>query len=105
MPTIAGIHGIAQQYRGGAMLRHVWHPALQGGLTAAGYRDVAEELAADDLCVAFYGDLFRPKAALGGEFPPLLLTILSRMRRSNLSKRCSGRHALAIRQLVLPKVH
>jgi hypothetical protein len=49
------VHGIAQQYSGPESLRAAWLAALMDGVTSAGGR-----LAADDVAVAFYGDLFRP---------------------------------------------
>lgn len=70
MPKIVGIHGIAQQYKGGNELRAEWLPALKDGLEAAGRRDLAEKLAEEDLRVSFFGSLFRPPGAMGGEFPP-----------------------------------
>jgi hypothetical protein len=69
MALVVGIHGIAQQYRGGAQLREAWFPALQDGMTAAGYRSAAESLPRDELRVSFFGDFFRPRAALGGPPP------------------------------------
>ncbi|WP_029112827.1 hypothetical protein [Mycobacterium sp. URHB0044] len=70
MARINGIHGIAQQFRGPNSLREVWFPALTDGLIVSGQRDIAAKLDVDDLAVSFYGDLFRPKAALGAEYPP-----------------------------------
>lgn len=70
MPKIVGIHGIGQQYLGGNSLREVWLPRLKDGIIAAGHRGLADGLSATDLIVSFYGDLFRPKAALGEDYPP-----------------------------------
>ena len=71
MPTIVGVHGIAQQFKGGYQLKSVWFDALRDGLKAAGYRPVADALTPVDLQVAFFGDLFRPEGAMaGGGAPP-----------------------------------
>jgi hypothetical protein len=70
MAGIVGVHGIAQQFGGGYQLRSFWFDALRDGLAAAGYRFKADALAADDLRVAFFGDLFRPPGALAGQEPP-----------------------------------
>ena len=40
--TIVGIHGIAQQYKGGNELTAEWLPPLKDGLIAAGCRDAAD---------------------------------------------------------------
>jgi hypothetical protein len=69
MATIVGIHGIAQQFRGGYQLGTVWHDSLRDGLAAAGYRPIAEALARTDLRVAFFGDLFRPPGAMAAAGP------------------------------------
>lgn len=65
-----GIHGIAQQFRGGYQLRALWFDAMRDGLVAGGHGDVADELRAEDLRVAFFGDLFRPSGAMGVADPP-----------------------------------
>lgn len=70
MATIVGVHGIAQQFKGGYQLASVWFDALRGGLAAAGYRPVADALTTADLRVAFFGDLFRPEGAMAGGEPP-----------------------------------
>lgn len=70
MPAIVGIHGIAQQYTGGNELRAQWLPALKDGLTVAGHREVSDALRDEDLRVSFFGNLFRPKGAMGTDFPP-----------------------------------
>jgi hypothetical protein len=70
MARIVGIHGIAQQFRGGYQLRTVWFDALRDGMTAAGYGAAAGALAPDDLRVAFFGDLFRPGGAMAVQEPP-----------------------------------
>ena len=70
MSTIVGIHGIAQQYRGGNELRAEWLPALKDGLIAAGRRDVSDAVCDTDLRVSFFGNLFRPRGAMGTGFPP-----------------------------------
>lgn len=70
MAVMVGVHGIAQQFGGGYQLRGVWFNALRDGLAAAGYRSKADALAADDLRVAFFGDLFRPPDAMASQEPP-----------------------------------
>jgi hypothetical protein len=70
MARIVGIHGIAQQFRGGYQLQTVWFDALRDGLTAAGYWAAADALAPGDLRVAFFGDLFRPGGAMAAQEPP-----------------------------------
>jgi hypothetical protein len=70
MPRVLGVHGIAQQYRSGPELTRGWFDALRGGLEVAGFRATADGLAESDVRVAFFGDLFRPKAALAGGEPP-----------------------------------
>jgi PGAP1-like protein len=70
MAAIVGIHGIAQQFRGGYQLGDVWFNAIRDGLVAAGHRDTAEALAANDVRVAFFGDLFRPFRAMAAADPP-----------------------------------
>ncbi len=67
---VVGIHGIAQQYRGGNELRAEWLPALKDGLIAAERRDLSDTVRDDDLRVSFFGSLFRPHGAMGAEFPP-----------------------------------
>jgi hypothetical protein len=62
MAAIVGIHGFAQQFRGGYQLGSVWYNALRDGLVAAGRRQVAEALAPADVRVVFFGDLFRSMA-------------------------------------------
>jgi len=68
--VVVGIHGIAQQFTGGFQLTSVWYDALRDGLASAGYRATADNLAADEVRVAFFGDLFRPPGALGVGDPP-----------------------------------
>ncbi len=58
MARIVGVHGIAQQVRGPAVLRAEWAPALRDGVALSGL----EPPHAADLEIAFYGDLFRAKA-------------------------------------------
>lgn len=70
MSVMVGIHGIAQQYKGGNELRAQWLPALKDGLTAAGHREMSDTVQDEDLRVSFFGNLFRPKGAMGTEFPP-----------------------------------
>ena len=70
MAGIVGIHGIAQQFGGGYQLGSVWYDAVRDGLVAAGHRPVAEALTAADVCVAFFGDLFRPPGSMAVQEPP-----------------------------------
>ena len=70
MAAIVGIHGIAQQFRGGYHLGTVWFNAIRDGLAAAGYRVRADALAPGDLKVAYFGDLFRPPGAMAPQEPP-----------------------------------
>jgi hypothetical protein len=70
MPRMLGVHGIAQQFKGGYQLGTVWFDALRDGLVAAGYRPLADSLMPTDVRVAFFGDLFRPKGAMAGGDPP-----------------------------------
>ena len=70
MAVIVGIHGIAQQFRGGYQLGTVWFDALRDGLATAGYRPTADALTPADLRVAYFGDLFRPGGAMAVQEPP-----------------------------------
>jgi hypothetical protein len=70
MVRIVGIHGIAQQYQSGPQRADEWLLALRGGLEAAGYRPVADQLTEIDLRVAFFGDLFRLPGSMAGDVPP-----------------------------------
>jgi hypothetical protein len=70
MPRVLGVHGIAQQFKGGYQLGTAWFDALRDGLTVAGYRPLADSLAPTDVRVAFFGDLFRPEGAMAGGEPP-----------------------------------
>lgn len=67
---MVGIHGIGQQFGGGYQLATVWFDALRDGLLRAGYRAGAETLAPGDMCVAFFGDLFRPPGAMAAQATP-----------------------------------
>lgn len=70
MPTIIGVHGIAQQFRGGYELSSVWYDAIRDGLAAAGHQATADMLAKDDVDVAFFGSLFRPPGTMAVGDPP-----------------------------------
>jgi hypothetical protein len=70
MPRVLGVHGIAQQFKGGYQLGTVWFDALRDGLVAAGYGPSARALASADVRVAFFGDLFPPEGAMAGGEPP-----------------------------------
>ncbi len=71
MARIVGIHGIGQQYKGAHELHRGWWDALRDGLVAAKRKDVDSSLAEGDLEVSFFGTLFRPPGAMGGDdFPP-----------------------------------
>jgi pimeloyl-ACP methyl ester carboxylesterase len=56
MATVVGVHGIGQQLQGERSLLKSWVPALQDGMSLAGYQPVKD----DQVAMAFYGDLFRP---------------------------------------------
>jgi hypothetical protein len=70
VPKIVGIHGIAQQYRGPYQLAEVWLSGIRDGLFAAGDHDRARALSAEDLRIAFFGDLFRPPGTMAVTDPP-----------------------------------
>jgi hypothetical protein len=70
MSRVLGVHGIGQQYRSGPELTRGWWEALRGGLEAAGFRATADGLGEREVRVAFFGGLFRPKAAMAGGEPP-----------------------------------
>ena len=55
MARVVGVHGVGQQLRGEESLLRDWRPALADGVHRAG----GPVLRADDLAMAFYGDLFR----------------------------------------------
>ena len=74
MAAVVGVHGIAQQFRGGYQLGTVWFDGLRDGLAVAGYEPVASALAPTDIRVAFFGDLFRPPGAKAGGEPPYMPT-------------------------------
>jgi len=71
MTLIVGVHGIAQQFRGGYQLRNAWLDALRDGLVAAGHRSTATALLPGDMRVAFFGDLFRPRGSMAGAGAPV----------------------------------
>ncbi len=50
------VHGIAQQFKGPDTLLDEWLPSLRDGVSLAG----GTPPTADEVAVAFYGDLFRP---------------------------------------------
>jgi pimeloyl-ACP methyl ester carboxylesterase len=54
------VHGIGQQHKGEDVLRADWAPALRDGIRQAGKDLLGDTLADGEICVAFYGDLFRP---------------------------------------------
>lgn len=57
MTRVVLVHGIAQQVEGPDSLRDEWYPKLCDGLSLAGQPRVER----DDVAMAFYGDLFRPR--------------------------------------------
>ncbi|HUN78447.1 MAG TPA: alpha/beta hydrolase [Solirubrobacteraceae bacterium] len=69
MAKVVGVHGIAQQHRGGPQLTKQWLLDVQGGLEVAGFRSTADALGASDLRVAFYGDLFREPGTMDTDPP------------------------------------
>jgi hypothetical protein len=56
MARIVCVHGIGKQLLGEQSLLWDWWPALADGLRRAD----AGRVPADDVAMAFYGDLFRP---------------------------------------------
>lgn len=62
MAKVVLVHGIANQYLGEEQLHAAWYPALRDGLHRAG-SDLPDST---DCVCAFYGDLFRLTAHLGG---------------------------------------
>ena len=69
MALIVGIHGIAQQHQSGPQRTQEWWLALRGGLEAAGFRPVADQLSVTDVRVAFFGDLFRLPGSMARDAP------------------------------------
>jgi len=63
MVHIVGVHGIAQQFKGPALLAQEWATPMKDGVTAAG-----KTFSVDDLVCAFYGGLFRPPGRTKGDF-------------------------------------
>jgi hypothetical protein len=70
VPRIVGVHGIAQQFKGGYELGSVWYDGIRDGLRAAGHEELAQGLAAEDVRVSFFGNLFRPGGAMAASDPP-----------------------------------
>ena len=66
MPSVVGVHGIAQQFKGPNVLRTEWLSALRDGLWLAGVKFPQD----DDLVCASYGDLFRPPGTKAVGIPP-----------------------------------
>src|SRR6478672_11237758 len=69
MAVVVGVHGIAQQFKGGYQLEGVWLASLRDGLVRGGHASWAETLGPTDMRVAFFGDLFRPEGAMAGAGP------------------------------------
>jgi hypothetical protein len=67
MPSIIGVHGIGQQFRGQDVLEAEWLPALRSGLRLAG---VVLPKDSDLLACPFYGDRFRPPVGKAVGIPP-----------------------------------
>ena len=65
MPSVVGVHGIGQQFKGPNVLWTEWLPAGDG-LWLAGVEFPRD----DDLMCAFYGDLFRPPGTKAVGIPP-----------------------------------
>lgn len=65
MALIVGVHGIAQQLKGPAVLNTEWWPPIRDGVGASGC-----ELAEGALVCAFYGGLFRPPGKVRGTTDP-----------------------------------
>jgi len=64
---IVCVHGVGKQALGEQSLLRDWRPAINDGMTRAG-NDLT---AAQDLAMAFYGDLFRPPGELLATGEPL----------------------------------
>jgi hypothetical protein len=67
---VVGVHGIAQQYKGGYELLSVWFDSLRDGLVAADAETIAHALVEQDLHVSFFGDYFRPAGSMAAGTPP-----------------------------------
>jgi len=61
MALIVGVHGIAQEFKGAAVLQNEWEPSLRDGVALAG-----GSLPRGALACATYGKLFRPSGNLRG---------------------------------------
>lgn len=61
MARVVCAHGVGNQQLGEQQLLKDWLPALQDGLSRAG---ASTKLAADDVVMAYYGDLFLPQGQL-----------------------------------------
>jgi hypothetical protein len=70
MARIVLIHGIAKHLEGEDTLAAAWLPALRSGLRRASV-SAARIPNADDVAVAFYGDLFRRRGVMAVGEPPL----------------------------------
>jgi hypothetical protein len=84
MAVIVGIHGIAQQFRGGYQLGDVWFNCIRDGLVAAGHPAAAGSLAPDDVRVAFFGGLFREPGTMPAGEPPYSAADVQRGLESDL---------------------
>ena len=64
--AVVGVHGIGQQLKGERVLTEAWLPAMRDGIGRGSPR-LADQAS---LCVAFYGDLFRPSGRKAVGEPP-----------------------------------
>src|SRR6478735_3567802 len=55
MARVVGVHGIAQEFKGPAVLAETWGPARRDGVALSG----ATAPDPSDIAIAFYGDMFR----------------------------------------------
>ncbi|MFD3698099.1 hypothetical protein ACFWUZ_18450 [Streptomyces sp. NPDC058646] len=67
MTRIVLVHGIAQEVLGPESLLSEWYPALSDGLKLSGHPGIGRE----EVSMAFYGDLFRPRGHRGLGTPEL----------------------------------
>ena len=70
MAKVVAVHGIGQQFKGGAIIAREWLPAIQSSLHLAG-----GDIAAEELTCPFYGHLFHPPGSLAvtSHVDPVLL--------------------------------
>ena len=57
MPTVVGVHGIGQQFKGPNVLRTEWLPALRDGLCLAGVKFPQDDDLVSDFAYQTYSKL------------------------------------------------